>query len=222
MVNGHIDDIAAEAAPGNDYAQPPHLLRNVAGAHFEEIAAQVGAAFTQPRVGRGVATADFDLDGDIDLLMTENNGPAKLFRNDQISGRQAIRLELQGVQSNRDAIGARVWIEVAGAKQSQRVRSGGSYLSQSELPLAFLNRADRADRVVVDWPSGRTEDSRGSKQAGVTGSSKAKASSTACLSSARTRRSSLRARASNQVAVAYRHYSFSPSPSLRFRIGLAA
>ena len=159
MVNGHIDDIAAEAAPGNGYAQPPHLLRNVAGAHFEEIAAQVGAAFTQPRVGGGVATADFDLDGDIDLLMTENNGPAKLFRNDQISGRQAIRLELQGVQSNRDAIGARVWIEVAGAKQSQRVRSGGSYLSQSELPLTFgLGRHAVADRVAIAWPSGTSEE----------------------------------------------------------------
>jgi hypothetical protein len=95
----------------------------------------------------------------LDVLLTENGGPAKLFRNEQSAGRSAIRLELQGVESNRDAIGARIIVESGGAKQSQRVRSGSSYLSQSELALTFgMDRADRADRVVVEWPSGRKEE----------------------------------------------------------------
>ncbi len=159
VVNGHIDDVAAEATPDAGYAQSPHLLRNLAGKGFEEITGQVGSAFGRPRIGRGVATADFDLDGDVDVLITENAGPAKLFRNEQSSGRRAIRFELQGVESNRDAIGARVLVEAGGAMQSQRVRSGSSYLSQSELALTFgMDRAERADRVVVEWPSGRKEE----------------------------------------------------------------
>ena len=158
-VNGHIDDVAAAATPEAGYAQAPHLLRNLAGKGFADVTADAGGAFSRARVGRGVATADFDLDGDVDVLITENNGPATLFRNEQPAGRRALRLELQGVQSNRDAIGARVTVEAGGATQSQRVRSGSSYLSQSELPLTFgLAGADRADRVVVEWPSGRKEE----------------------------------------------------------------
>ncbi|MBI1355633.1 MAG: CRTAC1 family protein [Acidobacteria bacterium] len=159
VVNGHIDDIAAEADAGSGYPQPPHLLLNKAGRGFQEAGVDVGSAFGQPRVGRGLATADFDLDGDVDVLMTENAGPAKLFRNEQSAGRRAIRFELQGVQSNRDAIGARVVVESGGSRQSQRVHTGSSYLSQSELPLTFgMDRAERADRVVVEWPSGRVEE----------------------------------------------------------------
>ena len=159
VVNGHIDDVAAEAAADSAYRQAPHLLRNKSGKGFEEISGGLGSAFAQPRVGRGVATADFDLDGDVDVLLTENGGPATLFRNEQPAARKAIRFELQGVRSNRDAIGARVIVESGGAKQSQRVHSGSSYLSQSELPLTFgMDRAERADRVVVEWPSGRIEE----------------------------------------------------------------
>ncbi|HUG81215.1 MAG TPA: CRTAC1 family protein [Bryobacterales bacterium] len=158
VVNGHIDDVAAETTSAG-HAQAPHLFRNLSGKGFEDIAGQVGESFARPRIGRGAATADFDLDGDVDLLITENNGAARLYRNEQPAGRQAIRFELTGVKSNRDAIGARVFIESAGGRQSQRVHSGSSYLSQSELPLTFgLGREDRADRVVVEWPSGRKEE----------------------------------------------------------------
>ncbi|MCB1018864.1 MAG: CRTAC1 family protein [Acidobacteria bacterium] len=159
IANGHIDDIAAAATPDAAYAQPPHLLRNLAGKSFDDITAQAGGAFNRPRVGRGVATADIDLDGDVDVLMTENGGPAKLFRNEQSTGRRAMRFELQGVQSNRDAIGARVTVEAGGGKQSQRVHGGSSYLSQSELALTFgMDRLDRAERVIVEWPSGKIEE----------------------------------------------------------------
>ena len=159
VVNGHIDEIAAEATPGSGHAQRPHLLRNVLGRELEDVTARAGSGFARPLVGRGAATADFNLDGAVDVLLTENNGPARLFRNEQSAGRRSIRFELEGTQSNRDAIGARVVLEADGGRQTQRVRAGSSYLSQSELPLTFgLDRADRAERVVVEWPSGRTEE----------------------------------------------------------------
>jgi hypothetical protein len=111
------------------------------------------------RVGRGLAYGDFDRDGDADLLVTTNNGPAVLFRNDQLSGNRSIRFRLIGTLSNRDGIGAAVRVTAGGVTQSRLVRSGSSYLSQSELPVTFgLGRRESAERVVIEWPSGRTEE----------------------------------------------------------------
>ncbi len=94
--------------------------------------------------------------------MTTNNGPAVLFRNDQLAGNRSLRFTLVGTKSNRDAIGARVRIFHDGVTQSRMVKSGSSYLSQSELPVTFgVGKRDRVDRVVIDWPSGRTEEFKG-------------------------------------------------------------
>jgi hypothetical protein len=158
VANGHINPQARRA---NDVgaAYPPLLFQNQGGGTFRDVAAEAGADFARPRVGRGLAAADFDRDGDVDLLMTTNNGPAVLFRNDQAAGHRSLRLTLAGTTSNRDAIGARVRVVAGGATQTRLVRSGSSYLSQSELPLTFgVGRRDQVDRVVVDWPSGRTDE----------------------------------------------------------------
>ncbi|HEY1262943.1 MAG TPA: CRTAC1 family protein, partial [Terriglobales bacterium] len=126
---------------------------------FTDVASQLGAGFDQPKVGRGLACADFDRDGDVDLLLTTNNGPAYLYRNDQSSGNKSLRVRLTGTKSNRDAIGANVRIYYGGQTQTRTVKSGSSYLSQSELPLTFgLGKADKVERMVVEWPSGRIED----------------------------------------------------------------
>jgi hypothetical protein len=91
--------------------------------------------------------------------MTTNNGPAYLFRNDQTGGNRSIRIRLVGTKSNRDAIGARVRIFQSDSSQSRLVKGGSSYLSQSELPVTFgLGKRDKIDRLVIDWPSGRTEE----------------------------------------------------------------
>jgi len=91
--------------------------------------------------------------------MTTNSGPAYLFRNDQSAGNRSLRVRLVGTTSNRDAIGAGVRIFHDGTSQARTVKSGSSYLSQSELPVTFgVGRRDRVDRLVVSWPSGRTEE----------------------------------------------------------------
>src|SRR5262249_14949844 len=113
----------------------------------------------QPKVGRGLAVGDFDRDGDLDLLLTTNNGGAYLYRNDLGNGNRSIRFRLMGTKSNRDAIGAIVRVFANGQQQSRMVRSGSSYLSQSELPVTFgLGKMEQVEKAVIDWPSGRTEE----------------------------------------------------------------
>lgn len=159
VANGHIDETVRNIRGNVGYAQSPQLFLNDGTGKFRDVASEVGGAFARPKVGRGLCYGDFDRDGDLDLLMTTNNGPAYLFRNDQLSHNRAIRFRLTGVKSNRDAIGARVQIFHGESSQSRLVKSGSSYLSQSELPVTFgLGQRDRVDRVVLNWPSGRTEE----------------------------------------------------------------
>ncbi|MGB6633526.1 MAG: VCBS repeat-containing protein, partial [Terriglobales bacterium] len=138
VVNGHIDDTVRNVS-GVGYAQPPQLFLNSGKGTFVDVAAAAGGGFSQPKVGRGLAYGDFDRDGDLDLLITTNNGPAYLYRTDQTGGNRSIRIRLVGTKSNRDGIGASVKI-ISGTSngtlnQSRMVKSGSSYLSQSELPV---------------------------------------------------------------------------------------
>lgn len=159
VANGHIDETVRNIRGNVGYAQAPLLFLNRGNASFREAATLAGKEFSQPRVGRGLAVADFDGDGDVDLLMTTNNGPAVLFRNDQTGGNRSIRFRLVGTASNRDAIGAMVRIFHAGTSQSRMVKGGSSYLSQSELPVTFgVGRRDIIERVTITWPNGRGEE----------------------------------------------------------------
>jgi len=159
VANGHIDDTVRNIRGNVGYAQPPQLFLNNRKGAFRDVAGEAGAEFSQSKVGRGLAYGDFDRDGDLDFLITTNNGPAYLYRNDQSARNRSIRFRLVGTKSNRDAIGARVRIEYGGAHQSRLVKSGSSYLSQSELPVTFgLGKRDHIDRVVIQWPSGQTEE----------------------------------------------------------------
>jgi hypothetical protein len=159
VANGHIDETVRNIRGNVGYAQPPQLFLNAGKDAFRDVSSEAGEGFHQPKVGRGMAYGDFDRDGDLDILLTTNNGPAYLYRNDQLAGNKSIRFRLVGKQSNRDAIGASVRIFYAGLSQSRMVKSGSSYLSQSELPLTFgLGKHDRVERVVVQWPNGMTEE----------------------------------------------------------------
>jgi hypothetical protein len=159
VANGHIDETVRNIRGNVGYAQAPQLFLNDGAGKFREAASDAGSDFVRPRVGRGLAYGDFDRDGDADLLVTTNNGAPALFRNDQLAGHRSIRFRLVGVKSNRDAIGASVRIFYGGVTQSRLVKTGSSYLSQSELPVTFgVERRDRIDRLVINWPSGRTEE----------------------------------------------------------------
>jgi hypothetical protein len=159
VANGHIDETVRNIRGNVGYAQAPQLFLNQRAGKFRDFAEDVGGGFAAPIVGRGLAYGDFDRDGDLDLLMTTNNGPAYLYRNDQTGGNRSIRFQLTGTKSNRDAIGATVKIFGGGLSQSRVVRGGSSYLSQSELPVTFgVGKSEKIDRVTVDWPSGRSEE----------------------------------------------------------------
>ncbi|MGC2708752.1 MAG: CRTAC1 family protein [Candidatus Sulfotelmatobacter sp.] len=159
VANGHIDETVRNIRGNVGYAQPPQLFLNNEHGNFHDVAAEIGEGFAQPKVGRGLAYGDFDRDGDLDLLLTTNNGPAYLYRNDQLAENRSIRFRLVGTKSNHDAIGATVRIVCGGLTQSRLVKSGSSYLSQSELPVTFgLEKHDRVESAVIYWPSGRTEE----------------------------------------------------------------
>jgi hypothetical protein len=159
VANGHIDETVRNIRGNVGYAQPPQLFLNVAGGKFHDVASEVGGGFEKPKVGRGLAYGDFDRDGDLDILLTTNNGQAYLYRNDLTAHQRSIRFHLTGTRSNRDAIGAVVRIFYNGQTQMRTVHGGSSYLSQSELPLTFgVGTRDKIDRAVIDWPSGKTEE----------------------------------------------------------------
>jgi hypothetical protein len=153
--NGHIDEEIGRVQPKVQYKQPPLLFRNAGKGKFEDASKQQTPEFQRPLVARGAAYADYDHDGDLDVVVSTNGGPAVLFRNDGGNRNQWLHLKLAGSRSNRSAIGAVVRIESPGGRQSQTVRSGSSYCSQSELGLTFgLGRDTRVNTIDIEWPSG--------------------------------------------------------------------
>ena len=159
-VNGHVADDISQLQPAIKYAEPAQLFRNVGNNKFEDVTARVGHALQQPIVGRGAAYLDYDNDGDLDLLIMNNRGVARLLRNDKGNQNDMLRLKLIGTKSNRDAIGAKVLLtSSSGEHHSAMVKSGSSYLSQSELPVTFgLGKPKRGEErlaINIVWPSGR-------------------------------------------------------------------
>jgi hypothetical protein len=159
--NGHVSDDIAVVQPNVKYAQPPHVFRNKGKKKFEETTSKLGRAMQRAIVGRGAAYGDYDNDGDLDLLIMSNNGPARLLRNDNANQNDLVRVKLVGTRTNRDGIGARVSVKTSkGAKLEQMVRTGSSYASQSELPLVFgLGKPEEGLTVTIDiaWPSGQRD-----------------------------------------------------------------
>ena len=154
--NGHLDPEIETVQPNVRYAQPTQLFRNVGG-RFEDVTASAGGDLATPRVARGAAHADLDGDGDHDLVLTTNGGPAAVFENRAASGHW-LGVDLEGTAGNRDGIGAVVEIKTGDVTQSWLVRTGGSYMSQSQLyPTFGLGEATRVDEVVVRWPSGTVQ-----------------------------------------------------------------
>jgi hypothetical protein len=157
-LNGHIDEDINKVQPKIRYEEAPLLFRNSGKGNFEDVTKSAGEALARPLVGRGAAYADFDHDGDLDVVVTTNGGPAYLLRNDGGNRNQWLTVRLEGGKSNRSALGAVVTVESASGKQTQTVHSGSSYLSQSDLALTFgLGRDGVVKTMEIRWPSGRVD-----------------------------------------------------------------
>jgi enediyne biosynthesis protein E4 len=159
--NGHVADDIGVIQPTIHYAEPLLLFRNRGKGKFEDMSEKVGSALQQPIVARGAAYGDFDNDGDLDVIVSTNNGPAKLLRNENGNQNKMLRVKVIGTRSNRDGIGAKVTVLLSnGTHLSQMVKGGSSYLSQSELPLTFGLGKPGMNRIAslqIVWPSGKKE-----------------------------------------------------------------
>jgi hypothetical protein len=160
-VNGHVADDISVTQPHLRYAEPALVFRNQGKGLFENMSTRLGPALQQPVVGRGAAYGDFDNDGDLDLVITEANGPARLLRNENGNQNDLLRVKLIGTRSNRDGIGAKLILQVDKHLQLLRmVKTGSGYLSQSELPVTFgLGKPEPGRKMVLTivWPSGRKD-----------------------------------------------------------------
>ena len=157
VANGHIEPEIERIQKRVKYAQSPHLFHNQGGGKFVETTPSVGPDLSVPRVGRSAAYADIDNDGDLDILMTTNGGPAVLFRNQGVTN-HGLRIKLEGTRSNSDGIGTVVTVKAGSEKQSLMLRSGSGYLSASELVLTFgLGQRQQADEIELRWPSGQVD-----------------------------------------------------------------
>ena len=153
--NGHIEEEIGRVQPKIKYREPPLLFRNLGAKKFENVSAKMGPTFATPMVARGAIYADIDHDGDLDVLFTNNAGPARLFRNDGGNKNHWLCVKTVGTKANRNGIGAVVRIESASGKQWSAVRSGSSYASQSDLALTFgLGKDTSVTNISVEWPSG--------------------------------------------------------------------
>ena len=157
VADGHIEDQIEKVQKRVKFAEPPHVFRNTGGGKFQEVTASLGPEFAAPKVARGAAYGDIDNDGAEDVLITTNGGRVYLFHNEGGTN-HSLRIKLEGTKSNRDGIGSVVRVTSGSDKQGKMLRSGSSYLSQSELVLTFgLGAAARADSVEVHWPSGQVD-----------------------------------------------------------------
>jgi len=156
IANGHVYPEVEQVTPEVHYRQLNTLFQNQGNGKFVEVTKQAGPGLQKPYVGRGVAFADFDNDGFVDLVVGNNGDPPLLLHNSGANGNHFLNFKLVGTKSNRDAMGARVRLVAGGMSQIREISGGGSYLSQSDLRAHFgLGKALRADTVEVQWPSGQ-------------------------------------------------------------------
>ena len=157
-VNGHVQPEIEEIQQAVTFRQSSLLFANVGGGRFEDVSKRAGQPLQEKVVGRGAAYADYDKDGDLDILMINNNSPAMLLRNDLDGAKNHLRVQLEGSKSNRDGIGAKVTAQLGERKLPMYVKTGSTYLSQSELTLTFgTGAAAKVDKLTVEWPSGKQQ-----------------------------------------------------------------
>ena len=155
VANGHLHDNLKEMGQDGTYAQRNFLFRNNRDSTFTEISNQLGPGMRLADVSRGAAFADYDLDGDIDMVVTNSNSPPRLLRNDGVKENNWLAVTLIGANGATDAIGSRVTVNMGESSQMKEVRSGSGYLSQNELKLLFgLGGRTTVSRIEIQWQDG--------------------------------------------------------------------
>jgi hypothetical protein len=158
LANGQTFPQMDKYPTGITYAERNMLFHNLRDGKFEEVGLRSGPAFALKKVSRGLATADYDNDGDLEFAVSNMNASPDLVRHARKSANHSILLKLIGTKSNRSGIGAKVRVVAGGLTQFDEVRSGASYLSSPDVRLHFgLGTATRIERIEIDWPSGAGE-----------------------------------------------------------------
>ena len=162
LANGQVFPQIDRYQTGITYAERKLLFHNrgpgQGGVKFDEVGLRSGPGFAIKRVSRGLAVADYDNDGDVEILVTNMNDSPDLLRHARKNPRHSILVQTVGTRSNRDGIGAKVTVAAGGLTEYDEVRSGGSYLSSSDLRLHFgVGAATKIDRLEVSWPSGQKD-----------------------------------------------------------------
>jgi hypothetical protein len=156
--NGHIEEAIGSVQPKIQYRQAPLLFHNQENGKFLDVSQAAGPDFVRPIVARGAAYGDLDGDGDLDVVVTTNGGPAYVLRNDGGNRNHWITVRAVGTKTNRDGLGAVVTVKSASGAQTQTVHTGSSYCSQSQLVLTFgLKQDTKVDAIEIKWPSGVTQ-----------------------------------------------------------------
>src|ERR671917_2409531 len=152
VANGHVYPQI------KNFHQRNFVHRNLRNGTFAEVAEQLGAPFAEKRAARGAAFGDLDNDGDVDVVINNLGDSAQLLRNDGGNAGNSVLVKTVGVKSNRDGVGARVRVVSGDLVQKDEVRSGDSYVSQSDLRLHFgLEKRTKIDLIEVRWPSGAVD-----------------------------------------------------------------
>jgi hypothetical protein len=162
LVNGHVYPEVWQLKTEAAYQQRKVVYRNLGTTgRFEDVSERLGPPVTEPKAGRGAAFGDYDNDGDVDVVVNNVHDTPDLFRLDVAATNHWLTLKLVGKDSNRSAIGARVWCTSGATRQVDEVRGGGSYISYSDLRVHFgLGASSKVDRLEVRWPNGLREEWR--------------------------------------------------------------
>ena len=155
VANGHLHENLAELGQEGTYGQRNLLFRNNANNTFTEVSERLGAGMKLADVSRGATFADYDSDGDIDIVVTNSNTAPRLLRNDGGNRKNYLQIRLTATSGSADAIGARVKIRTGKLTQTREVRSGDGYLSQQDLTLHFgIGDYEQIDSIEVQWQNG--------------------------------------------------------------------
>ena len=159
--NGHPQDVVEILMDNETYAQRDQIFQNNGDGTYTDVSATAGTYFSETLVGRATATADYDNDGDPDIVIMNSNQRAVLLRNDGGNRKNYLSIKLVGTQSNRDGIGAKVTVTTGNMTQIREVKSGSSYASGSDTRLLFgLGKNQGIEKVSIVWQSGTTQELR--------------------------------------------------------------